>query len=59
MCAAIVTRTSALVCKIGGTEVFDTLSATGIVRKNEDKKANRLYAFGELIDIMDEGTQPL
>jgi hypothetical protein len=40
------------------TKVFAALSEAGIVRET-GKRRNRLFAYGELIDTMDEGTRPL
>jgi len=41
------------------TKVFAALSEAGIVREITGKRRNRLFAYGELIDTMDEGTKPL
>jgi Fic family protein len=40
-------------------KVFAALSEAGIVREITGRRRNRLYAYGELLDIMDEGTRPL
>ncbi len=40
-------------------KVFATLSETGIVREITGKRRNRLFAYGQILDIMDEGTRPL
>lgn len=39
--------------------VFKSFSGAGIVREITGEKRNRLCAYGELLDIMDEGTRPL
>ncbi|MCX7031121.1 MAG: Fic family protein [Spirochaetes bacterium] len=41
------------------TKVFTALSEAGIVREITGKRRNRLFAYGELLDTMDEGTKPL
>jgi len=41
------------------TKVFAALSEAGIVREITGKRRNRLFAYGELIDTMDEGTKSL
>jgi hypothetical protein len=41
------------------TKVFAALSEAGIVHEITGKQRNRLFAYGELIDTMDEGTKPL
>ncbi|MGA2976015.1 MAG: Fic family protein [Spirochaetia bacterium] len=41
------------------TKVFAALSEAGIVREITGKRRNRLFAYGELIDTMDESTKPL
>lgn len=41
------------------TKVFAALSKAGIVRETTGKRRNRLFAYGELLDTMDEGTKPL
>jgi Fic family protein len=40
-------------------KVFAALSEAGIVREITGKRRNRLFAYGELLDTMDEGTKPL
>jgi Fic family protein len=40
-------------------KVFTALSEAGIVREITGKRRNRLFAYGELLDTMDEGTKPL
>jgi len=40
-------------------KVFEALSEAGIVREITGKRRGRLYAYGRLIDIMNEGTKPL
>lgn len=40
-------------------KVFTALSEAGIVREITGKRRNRLFAYGALIDTMDEGTKPL
>ena len=40
-------------------KIFAAMSEAGIVREITGKRRNRLFAYGELLDTMDEGTRPL
>ena len=40
-------------------KVFSAMAKAGIVREITGKRRNRLFAYGELLDTMDEGTKPL
>ena len=40
-------------------KVFSVMAKVGIVREITGKRRNRLFAYGELLDTMDEGTKPL
>jgi Fic family protein len=40
-------------------KVFSAMVKAGIVREITGKRRNRLFAYGELLDTMDEGTKPL
>jgi Fic family protein len=40
-------------------KVFSAMSEAGIVREITGKRRNRLFAYGELLDTMEEGTKPL
>ncbi|HYW85143.1 MAG TPA: hypothetical protein VFB30_17910 [Spirochaetia bacterium] len=40
-------------------KVFSAMAKAGIVREITGKRRNRLFAYGELLDAMDEGTKPL
>jgi Fic family protein len=40
-------------------KVFDALTEAGILREITGRKRNRVYAYGALLDTMDEGTLPL
>jgi Fic family protein len=40
-------------------KVFSAMAKAGVVREITGKRRNRLFAYGELLDTMDEGTKPL
>jgi len=57
--------TAASMCRAAGlvpntaTKVFRALAEAGMVREVTGRRRNRVYVYGKLMDILNEGTEPL